>query len=139
MTVEVERRAVFRQRAWRSAAQRACDVEVEDVAAAGDELAEEGREIGLRLGVGDDVQLFAVEPAEKMRPAVAIGGRAVDQKRAAEDDDLASIRGQPLQRFGNLAFEARAALGQVRYRGGNITDIARRIGVRDAVHPEARQ
>src|SRR4051812_4714061 len=61
VAVEIERGAVFCKRAGRCAAEAACDVDIKQVATAGSELAEEGRQIGLRLRIGYRVELCTIK------------------------------------------------------------------------------
>src|SRR5437868_1056087 len=126
MPVEVKRGAVLRERTGGPAAQHACDVDIKHIAAVGGEPAEKSRQPALRFRVGRYVELFTVQRREKFWPAIAVGGGAIDQQRAAEDDDLATMRGQPVDGLRDLLLEKRAALRKIGHRGGPVADIARR-------------
>src|SRR5882757_5059182 len=105
MTIEVQRSPIVGMEAFSALAQRAFDVDVQDIASAGDQLAEKIRQIGLGLRVGHGVELLTVRSIENIGPAVTRRGWPIDQDRRTDNDYLALFCGQPLDGLGNLALK----------------------------------
>src|SRR3954453_19344773 len=122
MTIEVKRGPIVGIEAFSAPAQRSFDVDIQNIASTRGQLAEETRQIGLALGIGHGVELLAVRSTENIGPAVTSRRWPIDQNRGPDNDDLATICGQPLHGLGDVALKTRAALRKIGHGKSLIVD-----------------